>query len=306
MEKSNNKIVSVPFLGNNLLLVEHKDEPYVAMKPIVGGIGLDWSYQFRKLSQNTERWGVAVIAIPSQSGYQKTLCLPLRKLAGWLMTIQPSRLKPAIREKALAFQNECDDVLWNYWTRGAAINPRVSEDRIAEVVQSALDRYESSRKGDPQIEREKMRLELARFQTDKAMKLKEMAFDLQTRALFDVRYVRRLVEHSVSLLTGEVLSPKVSVDLSEFLRTRGIALSGGSAAAFGKLVAQVHRERRGREPGKRPIILNGREVMANYYQEPDDTPILEEALLHFRRTHAPRLIPLFGREWQNPSFRGAL
>lgn len=304
MEKSNSKIVSVPFYGNTLYLIDQNGEPFTPMKPIVEGMGLSWHGQFERLNRDQERWGIRVIRIPSTSGDQETLCLPLRKLPGWLMTIQVSRLKPVLREKALAFQNECDDVLWNYWTRGAAINPRVSEDRIAEVVQSALDRYESSRKPDPQIEREKMRLELARFQTEKAMKLKEMAFDLQTRALFDIRYVRRLVEHSVSLLTGEVLSPKVSVDLSEFLRMRGIP--NGNAAAFGKLVAQVHRERRGREPGKRPIVLNGREVMTNYYQEPDDTPILEEAFLHFRKMHQPRLVPLFGGEWQNPGFRGTL
>lgn len=33
--------ITVPFYNRELLLIEHKGQPYVAMKPIVRGIGLD-------------------------------------------------------------------------------------------------------------------------------------------------------------------------------------------------------------------------------------------------------------------------
>ena len=121
----NTSLVPVPFHGATLFLIEQNNEPYTPMKPIVEGMGLTWHGQFEKLNRNQERWGIRVTRIPSESGEQETLCIPLRKLPGWLMTIHPSRVKPELREKILRYQNECDDVLWEYWTKGRAANPRV-------------------------------------------------------------------------------------------------------------------------------------------------------------------------------------
>ena len=291
------KSLEVPFYGNNLVLVDVDSEPYVAMKPIVEGMGMDWAGQFTKLKSNPKRWGIEIISIPSKSGDQQAICLPLRKTAAWLMTISPNKVKPEIREKIIQYQNECDDVLWKYWNAGAVINPRVQESDLKKVVRQALAEYSRATPPapDPEIERGRMRLEMMKFQADKAMKLKEMAFDLQSRGIFDLRYVRRVVEHSVSLLTGEVPSPKVMVDLSSWLESHGISASGGNAMQFGRFVAEVYRKVRGREPGKRPMLIRGREILANYYQEPDDLPVLEEALAIFRKTiKTPTLIPFFG------------
>ena len=121
----NTTLVPVPFHGHTLFLIEHNNEPYTPMKPIVEGMGLGWSGQHEKLNLNKDRWGIRVNRIPSENGAQETLCMPLRKLPGWLMTIHPSRVKPEIREKILQYQNECDDVLWKYWTEGHATNPRI-------------------------------------------------------------------------------------------------------------------------------------------------------------------------------------
>ncbi|WP_428454186.1 phage antirepressor N-terminal domain-containing protein [Photobacterium kasasachensis] len=45
------------------------------------------------------------------------ICLPLRKLFGWLQTISPNKVKPEIRNLVIQYQNECDDVLWQYWNQ---------------------------------------------------------------------------------------------------------------------------------------------------------------------------------------------
>lgn len=52
------------------------------------------------------------------------LCLALRKLNGWLQTISPNKVKPEIRDKVVQYQEECDDVLYEYWTKGQVTNPR--------------------------------------------------------------------------------------------------------------------------------------------------------------------------------------
>ena len=185
------RTMSVPFHGNDLFLVDVGGEPFTPMKPIVEGMGLSWTGQNDRLNRDRERWGIRVIRIPSQSGDQDTLCMPLRKLPGWLMTIQVSRLKPEIREKALAFQNECDDVLWEYWTKGQVTNPRLPEDH---PVPEPSDRI---------LERERLRLEAMQLRTDRAMKLKKTILDFREREIFGLADARRAAWSVVVLLLGE-------------------------------------------------------------------------------------------------------
>lgn len=121
--------MTVPFHGANLALVEYNGQPYTPMKPIVEGMGLAWKPQFVKLQEGADRFGVTIMVIAAAGAVamQEMLCMPLRKLPGWLMSISPNRVKnKAVRERVIRFQTECDDVLWDYWSKGEATNPRFS------------------------------------------------------------------------------------------------------------------------------------------------------------------------------------
>ncbi|UTV26370.1 phage antirepressor N-terminal domain-containing protein [Photobacterium atrarenae] len=109
--------ITVPFHGSNLFIVEHQNQPFTPMKPIVEGMGLDWRGQQAKLAANPRRWGMEKISIPSIGGKQATVCIPLRKLFGWLQTLSPNKVKQEIRNQVIQYQNECDDVLWDYWNQ---------------------------------------------------------------------------------------------------------------------------------------------------------------------------------------------
>lgn len=117
--------IAIPFHGNTLYLVDHDGEAYTPMKPIVEGMGLDWAAQFTKLKQRFSA-GIAEIAIPSDGGVQKMTCLMLRKLAGWLYTISPNKVRAELRERIMQYQAECDDVLWDYWSKGKGARPAAS------------------------------------------------------------------------------------------------------------------------------------------------------------------------------------
>lgn len=52
------------------------------------------------------------------------ICMALRKLAAWLNSISPNKVRPEIRDKVIQYQEECDDVLYEYWTKGHVVNPR--------------------------------------------------------------------------------------------------------------------------------------------------------------------------------------
>lgn len=124
-----NCTINVPFHGSELYVVNHNGEPYTPMKPIVEGMGMDWKSQYVKLIQRFAK-GVVEITIPTAGGAQKMICLALRKLAAWLNTISPNKVKPEIRDNVICYQEECDDVLYEYWTKGQVTNPRSVEPAI--------------------------------------------------------------------------------------------------------------------------------------------------------------------------------
>lgn len=120
-------LIPVPFRNATLFLADDNGTPYAPMRPIIEGMGLDWKSQYEKLRTN-QRLSTCVVEIttqlPGDSQRRKVICLPLRKLPGWLMTIYPNKVKPEIRDTVIAYQNECDDALWDYWAKGQAKNPR--------------------------------------------------------------------------------------------------------------------------------------------------------------------------------------
>lgn len=109
-------LLPVSFQGQTLFIVEHNGEPYVPMRPIVEAIGMSWGSQRIKVKSRYESVVSEIDTTGSDGKSYAMTCLPLRKLAGWLMTIHPNKVRPELRERIVAFQNECDDVLWRYWS----------------------------------------------------------------------------------------------------------------------------------------------------------------------------------------------
>lgn len=114
----------VSFHGTELFIVEHEGQPYTPMKPIVEGMGLDWKSQFVKLKERFSTTMVEITTVANDGKSRLMTCLPVRKLAAWLYSIHANKVKPELRDTVRMYQNECDDVLWNYWTKGQAINKR--------------------------------------------------------------------------------------------------------------------------------------------------------------------------------------
>lgn len=140
--------INVPFHGAELYVVNHNGEPYTPMKPIVEGMGLDWKSQHKKISQRFSK-GMVEITIPSAGGVQAMICMALRKLAAWLNSISPNKVRPEIREKVIQYQEECDDVLYEYWTKGHVVNPRKAKKalpgKITKEQQEAIKQLVMSR-----------------------------------------------------------------------------------------------------------------------------------------------------------------
>lgn len=135
-------LIPVLFDQDTLILVEHNGQPYVVMKPLVTAMGLAWPPQYVKLM---EKFGSVVTEIMTTGadGKQYSMtCLPLRKLPGWLYSINPGKLVPSLRVKVVRYQDECDEVLWRHWTQLEA--PTANGGRLSS---SDRDRY-LRRRGD--------------------------------------------------------------------------------------------------------------------------------------------------------------
>lgn len=113
----------VAFHGDTIFCTTYQNQPYTAMKPIIENMGLAWQPQARKLTACKERWGITIMVIPTSSGNQETLCMPVRKLPAFLNTINPKKVRPELRERIELYQAESDDVLWEYWTKQQALPP---------------------------------------------------------------------------------------------------------------------------------------------------------------------------------------
>lgn len=126
---------SVPFNGQQIITAMAAGVTYVAMRPIVENLGMSWSTQVRKLSSAIDKFncvhmnmvgnsGSVHMNTPLKGGIQKMLCIPLKKLNGWLFSINPEKVRADIRDKLIKFQEECFTVLHDYWTKGEVKNPR--------------------------------------------------------------------------------------------------------------------------------------------------------------------------------------
>lgn len=124
--------ITVPFHNAELFLVEHNGQPYTPLRQIVQGMGLDWASQFTKIKQKFASCVVEItMQILGDDQARSHTCIPVRKLPAWLYSVNPNKVKPELRDTVIKYQEECDDVLWDYWTKGYAVNPRSTKnDRV--------------------------------------------------------------------------------------------------------------------------------------------------------------------------------
>ncbi|WOE81653.1 phage antirepressor N-terminal domain-containing protein [Pseudomonas protegens] len=113
-------VMPVPFYEDTVVLVGKDNEPLVAMKPIVTNMGMDWKTQYRKLSEKFNSVMVEMTTTGGDGKQYDMVCLPLRKLPAWLYSISPNKVPTELRDKITRYQEECDDALWSYWTKGSA------------------------------------------------------------------------------------------------------------------------------------------------------------------------------------------
>jgi hypothetical protein len=89
----------------------HKGTVYVLLRRLCEILGVTLSSQSMKLKKDG-RFTIEIIsATGKDSKRRKMLCLPYDELDGWLLTINPNKVLPEIRESLMRYQGECADAL---------------------------------------------------------------------------------------------------------------------------------------------------------------------------------------------------
>jgi hypothetical protein len=191
------RLIDVLFDGDHLVLADQNGQPYVVMRALATAMGLDWRSQYVKIIEKFGSTVVEITTVAEDGKLRRMVCLPLRKLPGWMYTISPGKVAPALREKVQRYQEACDEFLWAHWS--GVYQPTVRGDQVA------LSRLSLS------YEREHTRvaLELAKCQ------------ELGIGAVLYDKYQR------LSALLGARV---VGIDqLAPALRQKRLALEGGAA-----------------------------------------------------------------------------
>lgn len=113
---SSTQLETIQFHNQFLVVLNHENKPYIAMKPVCENIGLDWAAQLKRIKRHQVlSSGMVMMTTPSKQGLQEYVCLPISMLNGWLFGIDTNRVKPEIRQKLEQYQLECFDVLYNHF-----------------------------------------------------------------------------------------------------------------------------------------------------------------------------------------------
>lgn len=144
-------LVTVEFAGAQLVGQIHKGMPYVAMRPIVDGMGLQWDRQLEKLRSHPvlKRQLSYIRGMVAEDGKRREMaCLPLSRLSFWLATVNPLKVSASIQGKVILFQEQAADVLHEAFTaeqgrqakRAEAITGKRAAARLlTDVIQNAAD-----------------------------------------------------------------------------------------------------------------------------------------------------------------------
>ncbi len=121
---------TISFYGSDLITLKVEDVIYTAVRPIVEALGLSWGSQSIKLNKNKEKFNCFDIETVGADGkIREMLCMPIKKLNGWLFSINPEKVRSDLKEKVICYQEECFEALYNYWHFGKAERKTTVDDR---------------------------------------------------------------------------------------------------------------------------------------------------------------------------------
>ena len=105
----------IPYKGSEIVTTSINGVVYVAMKPFVDAMGLNWDTQNEKLKMD-DRFNYTLKGIVAKDGKNREMmCLEVYQLPAFLYSINPNKVRKDLKNKIIAFQSETFKVINEYW-----------------------------------------------------------------------------------------------------------------------------------------------------------------------------------------------
>jgi len=117
-------LISVDFHNQPVIAIEQDGKYFVAMRPIVENIGLDWEAQRQRIMRHAIMKTSTFMIKAQMEGddqHREFVCLPLDMLNGWLFGVDVNRVRPELRPRLMQYQRECFQVLNAHFNRTAPL-----------------------------------------------------------------------------------------------------------------------------------------------------------------------------------------
>jgi hypothetical protein len=202
---------------------------YVPLRPICEYLGIDWSSQRRRITNDpvlSRRARSVAVTATEAGGRREMTCLPLDFLNGWLFGVSTNRIKDDnIRERLIRYQDECYSVLAKAFPyRQTAPSPTVSTlVQVREMGRAIMQMAEE------QIEFER-RLTVTETRMNKAASI---VGDLTIR----------VSSMEQRLTPGESVTEDQASQISQAVKTVAMALSKASGTnQYGAVYGELYRK----------------------------------------------------------------
>ncbi len=235
-------LIHIPFHDGEILAVDIDGKPHVLLRPVIEGLGLDFSAQYRKMRSRS--WASVVVTtmqVPGDNQRREHALVDVRTLLMLMATIPEARVSEDVRPLLVAYQSEVADAIEAYWTKGGSINPRASEEQLTDIMSTVETQMNIIRLAQgiiaPEYLETKARLVLARSMGE------EPEIDPDDRP----------------------------VDVSSFLASKGVSKREISrwSSSFGRRLKGLYIAERGQEPKPVPRFVNGAWIDVNGYAARD-------------------------------------
>ncbi len=232
---------TVEFPGGQVLTVEIDGEPYVVLRPAIEVLGLNYSGQLQRLRRQS--WATVCIThtVGADGKAREMAVVNVGTFLMLLATIDESRVSEECRPVLIAYQRETERAVRDYWTRGAAINPRATTEQLDRLIDLC---------------------------TKQAGVLRAL------EGIVDAAWLEAKARHLAALALGE--EPEIDpvrrpLTVSVYLGERGIrgAQLRSLAPTFGKWLKAEYRAQHGRNPKPTRRWVDGAERDVCGYKEAD-------------------------------------
>ncbi|MGL4858969.1 MAG: phage antirepressor N-terminal domain-containing protein [Enterobacteriaceae bacterium] len=119
--------------GQHVQVLTHEDEVYVPIRPICDILGVNYSTQLEKIKNDPlkSKGTVPLRGTVGADGKQREMvALKFKYALTWMLSINANNVKEEIREHLMEYQDQCSDILCDYFLNAGKISKLINSEEI--------------------------------------------------------------------------------------------------------------------------------------------------------------------------------